>query len=79
MTAREIQCTSPLSGEHLGVNQSGGYHHLHSQEEVHHVGRQSRRKGLRANEVETTGGRHLPSLHSLFLTSLTGLSADTRQ
>lgn len=72
MTDEEIRCTSPLSGEHLGANQSGGHHHLHSQEEVHHVGRQSRRKGLRANEVETTGGRHLPSLHSLF-TRLTGL------
>ncbi|CAF92901.1 unnamed protein product, partial [Tetraodon nigroviridis] len=37
-------------GEHLGIDQSGGHHHLHSQEKVHHAGHQPRGKGLRANE-----------------------------
>lgn len=54
--------SSPPSGEHLSVDQSGGHHHLHGQEKIHHAGHQPCGEGLRANEVFTTRGRHLPSL-----------------
>lgn len=58
----ECRCaSSPPAGEHLGVDQGGGHHHLHGQEKVHHAGHQPCGEGLRANEVGTTRGRHLPS------------------
>lgn len=59
-----VNCApSHLAGEHHGARQSGGHHHLHSQEKVHHVGHghQPCSSSLRADEVHATGRRHFSS------------------
>lgn len=65
-----VNCApSHLAGEHHGARQSGGHHHLHSQEKVHHAGHghQSCSASLWANEVHATGRRHFSSFFAIKL------------